>query len=80
MTACENANLESYKVALNTAREAMASALPWNRSVSAIMGLMVNTNYVAEDLGGNPKRAAVLTEFTDYIFGILINKNEIAVH
>ena len=69
MTACENANLESYKVALNTAREAMASALPWNRSVSAVMGLMVNTNYLAEDLGRNPKRAAVLTEFTEYIFG-----------
>ena len=33
------------------------------------MGLMVNTNYLAEDLGGNPKRAAVLMEFTDYIFG-----------
>ena len=29
----EIADLESYKVALNTAREAMASALPWNRSV-----------------------------------------------
>ena len=65
----EIADLESYKVALNTAREAMASALPWNRSVSAIMGLMVNTNYLAEDLGGNQKRAAVLTEFTDYVFG-----------
>ena len=64
----EIADLESYKVALNTAREAMASAIPWNRSVSAIMGLMVNTSYLAEDLGGNPKRAAVLTEFTDYIF------------
>ena len=65
----EIADLESYKVALNTAREAMASALPWNRSVSAVMGLMVNTNYLAEDLGRNPKRAAVLTEFTEYIFG-----------
>ena len=65
----EIADLDSYKVALFTAREAMASALPWNRSVSAVMGLMVNTNYLAEDLAGNPKRAAVLTEFTDYIFG-----------
>ena len=41
----EIADLESYKVALFTAREAMASALPWNRSISAVMGLMVNTNY-----------------------------------
>ena len=65
----EIADLESFKVALNTAREAMASALPWNRSVSAIVGLMVNTNYLSEDLSNNPKRAAVLTEFTDYVFG-----------
>ena len=65
----EIGDLESYKIALNTAREAMASALPWNRSISAVVGLMVNTNFLAEDLGGNPKRGAVLTEFTDYVFG-----------
>ena len=65
----EIADLESYKVALNTAREAMASALPWNRSINAIVGLMVNSNYLQEDIGGNPKSAAVLTEFTDYILG-----------
>ena len=41
----EIADLDSFKMALNTAREAMASALPWNRSVSAVTGLMVNTNY-----------------------------------
>ena len=65
----EIADLDSFKMALNTAREAMASALPWNRSVSAIVGLMQNTNYLQEDLGGNPRRAAVLTEFVDYVFG-----------
>ena len=65
----EIADLDSYKVALNTAREAMASALPWNRSISANMGLMVNTIYLQDELGGNPKRAAVLAEFTDYILG-----------
>ena len=64
----EIADLESFRVALNTAREAMTSALPWNRSISALVGLMMNTNYLSEDLGGNPKRAAILTEFTDYVF------------
>ena len=63
----EIADLESYKIALNTAREAMASALPWNRSISALVGLMLNTNYLAEELGGNTKRAAILSEFTDYV-------------
>ena len=64
----EIADLDSFKMALNTAREAMASALPWNRSVSAITGMMVNTNYLQEELGGNSKRAAILTEFVDYSF------------
>ena len=64
----EIADLDSFKVALNTAREALASALPWNRSISAIVGLMVNTGYLQEDLGGNSKRAAILTEFVDYVF------------
>jgi len=65
----EIADLDGYKMALNTAREAMASALPWNRSISAIVGLMVNSNYFQEDLGGNSKRASILTEFTDYVLG-----------
>ena len=64
----EIADMEGFRVALNTAREAMASALPWNRSISAVVGLMMNTNYLQDDVGGNPKRAAILTEFTDYIF------------
>ena len=55
-------------MALNTAREAMASALPWNRSIGTITGLMMNTSYLQEELGGNPKRAAILTEFVDYVF------------
>ena len=65
----EIGDLDSFRIALNTAREAMSSALPWNRSISALVGLMFNTNYLAEDLGGNPRRAAILTEFSDYIFG-----------
>ena len=64
----EIADLDSYRIALNTAREAMASAMPWNRSICALVGLMLNTNYMAEDLGGNTKKAAILTEFTDYVF------------
>ena len=65
----EIVDLDSYKMALNTLREAMASALPWNRSIGAIIGLMMNTNFMQEDLGGNVRRAAVLTEFTDYVLG-----------
>ena len=65
----EIADLEGFKGALNTLREAMHSALPWNRSVSAIVGFMTNTDYLREDLQGNHKRAQVLAEFTDYVLG-----------
>ena len=67
-SAKEIGDLDSFKIALNTAREALTSAMPWNRSISAIVGLMLNTNYMQEDLGGNTKRAAILTEFVDYVF------------
>lgn len=65
----EIADLEGYKAALNTAREAMHSALPWNRSICAIVGFMQNSNYLQNDLAGNSRRASILTEFTDYVFG-----------
>ena len=65
----EIADLDGYKSAINTAREAMHSAMPWNRSICAVVGFMVNTNFLQADLGSNIKRAAILTEFTDYVFG-----------
>ena len=65
----EIADLDGFKGALNTLREAMQTALPWNRSISAISGFMVNTDYLREDLMGNIRRAQILAEFTDYILG-----------
>ena len=64
----EIGDLESFKIVLNTARKGLTSALPWNRNISAIVRLMLNTSYMQEDLGGNSKRAAILTEFVDYVF------------
>jgi hypothetical protein len=63
------ADMEAFRSALNTLREAMATALPWNRSVSAICGFMSNTNFCSADLLHSNKRAAILTEFTDYVLG-----------
>jgi len=65
----EVSDLEGLKAALNALREAMASALPWNRSVGAIVGFMTNTNFCWADLGNNNRRAAILTEFIDYSLG-----------
>jgi len=65
----EISDLDGYRSALNAMREAMTSAMPWNRSVSAITGFMCNSNYLYADLANNPRRAAILAEFTDYILG-----------
>jgi hypothetical protein len=62
------ADMEALRAALNAAREAMASALPWNRSISALFGFFTNSNWCAADLSSNPKRAAILAEFCDYVF------------
>jgi hypothetical protein len=60
--------MDAFRAALNTAREVMAVALPWNRSISAIAGFMLNSNYCSADLLKNMNRAAILTEFVDYSF------------
>ena len=65
----EIADFEGYRAALNTAREALHSVMPWNRSICAIVGFMTNTSYLQEDLRNNPRRAAILSEFTDYVLG-----------
>jgi len=62
-------DMDSYRMALNTAREAVHSAQPWNRSISALIGFMMNSNFCYDDLKGNPKRASILSDFTDYVFG-----------
>jgi hypothetical protein len=62
----EIADMEALRSALNTLREAMSSALPWNRSISAICGFMNNTNFCAAELATNKQRAAILGEFIDY--------------
>jgi hypothetical protein len=59
----EIADMEAFRSALNTLREAMAAALPWNRSVGVICGFLQNTNYCAADLSQNNKRAVILAEF-----------------
>jgi hypothetical protein len=61
-------DLEEYKRALHTAREALGFALPWNKSNSAICGFMQSSNYCNKDLNGRPNKAALLTGFTNYVF------------
>lgn len=45
----------------------MAAALPWNKSVGAILGFMQVTNYCSKDLDSRPNKAALLAAFVNYI-------------
>ncbi len=56
-------DLEVFKRALNTAREATSFALPWVKSLSAICGFMQSLSYCNKDLGNRPNRAALLNCF-----------------
>jgi hypothetical protein len=63
----EIGDLEQLRSALHSLHEAMAWALPWNKSISAIVGFMNVTAYGSAELAGNPKRAAILADFIDHV-------------
>jgi hypothetical protein len=63
----EIGDLEQFRAALHSLHEAMAWALPWNKSISALVGFMNVSAFGSADLGGNPRRAAILADFVDHI-------------
>ena len=65
----EIAELGEFKLALRVAREALSFVHPWNKSIAAIEGFLIQSNFCSSDLSGVDKSASVLTQFVDYIFG-----------
>lgn len=65
----EISELGEFKLAIRAAREALSFVHPWNKSISAIEGFLLQTNYCNTDLLGIDKQAVILTQFVDYIFG-----------
>jgi hypothetical protein len=63
----EISDMDAFRQALNTLRESMICALPWNRSISALCGFLLNTNFCSADLLQNSKRAVILSEFVDHV-------------
>lgn len=59
--------LEEMKNAMTVLREAMAAALPWNKSISAIQGFLNTSNYCSRDLSARSNRAAIITSFINYV-------------
>ena len=63
----EVTELEEFKNALATLRDAMHFALPWNKTIAAIQGFMRISSHCAKDLGGSGDRAKVLSLFVDHV-------------
>jgi len=66
-TLAEVVELGEFKVALRALREALVFTQPWNKSVGALEGFLIQTNYCSKDLEGLDKQAAMLSQFVDYI-------------
>lgn len=65
----EISELGEFKLALRAAREALSFVHPWNKSISALEGFFLQTNFCHTDLQGVEKQAVILSQFSDYIFG-----------
>ena len=65
----EISELGEFKLALRVAREALSFVFPWNKSVAAIEGFMLQSDFCRADLTGVDKPATILTQFVDYCLG-----------
>lgn len=63
----EISELGELKCALRVLREAMAYVHPWNKSISALEGFLVQSNFCSQDLDGIEKQALILVQFIDYV-------------
>ena len=65
----EISELGEFKLALRVVREVLSFVFPWNKSVAAIEGFMLQTDFCRADLSGVDKPASILTQFVDYCLG-----------
>ena len=63
----EVVELGEFKCALRVLREAMSYVHPWNKSVAALEGFLIQSNYCTGDLEGLEKQASLLAQFVDYV-------------
>jgi hypothetical protein len=65
----EITELGEFQLALRVAREALSYVHPWNKSIAALEGFLVQSDFCKEDLTAMDKPAVVLSQFCDYVFG-----------
>jgi hypothetical protein len=68
------AEVGEFIVALRAMRSAMAFLMPWNMSVAALEGFLINTRFCKDELGGLEKQASILISFTDYVLSENANR------
>lgn len=59
--------LGEFKLALRALRVAMSFVHPWNKSIEAIAGFFDQSDFCHAETAGLEKRAALFSNFTDYI-------------
>ncbi len=60
-------DLGELKLALRAMRTAMSLVMPWNLSIAALEGFLIQTNFCSADLASVERKAQVLTQFCDYV-------------
>jgi hypothetical protein len=60
-------DLSEFQLALRAMRSAMMMVMPWNFSIAALEGFLINSRYCKDDIGQLEKQAQILTQFCDYI-------------
>ena len=65
----EIASFGDFKQALRTAREALSYVYPWNKSIAALEGFLISTNFCARELGSAAgSGVSTLVKFTNHVF------------
>jgi hypothetical protein len=68
------AEVGEFVVALRAMRSAMAFVMPWNMSIAALEGFLINTRFCKDELSGLERQASILTSFTDYVLSKNANR------
>ncbi len=70
----DSAEVGEFVVALRAMRSAMAYVMPWNMSIAALEGFLINTRFCKDEIGNLEKQASILTSFTDYVLSENANR------
>ncbi len=68
------AEVGEFIVALRAMPSAMAFVMPWNMSIAALEGFLINSRFCRDEIGGLEKQASILTNLADYVISENANR------